>query len=289
MSSPLSLPDVTICAADTAFVEATARALRLSTQSIHFGDAILFSDVAVDGPFRCVRIPPLETVDAYSEFCLRHLANFITTRFALVIQWDGYVVNPDRWTDEFLSYDYIGAPWYSERRPSGQVGNGGFSLRSQKLLVAARAIPHRPGKNEDAEICIHFAPQLQGLGIRFAPVVLAERFSFEGRLPEKPTFGFHGRDNLWHSTSDEDLAVLLDNMDISRLKPIEVVHMIERHADAGHIATARVLYQQLLGIYSPVNLAKVLRVRRGTQAQIDVRNLESYADRFDLGRPNGSA
>ncbi|KAF4746198.1 hypothetical protein FOZ62_025133, partial [Perkinsus olseni] len=36
--------------------------------------------------------------------------------------------------DDFLEYDYIGAPW--KHRPLGlSVGNGGFSLRSRSLLM----------------------------------------------------------------------------------------------------------------------------------------------------------
>ena len=32
------------------------------------------------------------------------------TSHALMIQYDGYVLSGDRFSDNFLSYDYIGAP-----------------------------------------------------------------------------------------------------------------------------------------------------------------------------------
>ena len=34
--------------------------------------------------------------------------------FVMVIQEDGHIVNPNLWDDEFLKYDYIGAPGPTE-------------------------------------------------------------------------------------------------------------------------------------------------------------------------------
>jgi hypothetical protein len=33
------------------------------------------------------------------------------TEFAILVHEDGFIVNPECWSDEFLKYDYIGAPW----------------------------------------------------------------------------------------------------------------------------------------------------------------------------------
>jgi len=59
----------------------------------------------------------------------------------LLVQPDGFVINPDKWDNQFFEYDYIGAPWeqvpHSYLDPWGKphrVGNGGFSFRSKKLL-----------------------------------------------------------------------------------------------------------------------------------------------------------
>ena len=64
------------------------------------------------------------------------MKRYINTKFCLVTQWDGWVINSQKWNSEFLNYDYIGAIWpdYS----SNQIGNGGFSLRSKKLLRSTR-------------------------------------------------------------------------------------------------------------------------------------------------------
>jgi hypothetical protein len=51
------------------------------------------------------------------------------------------IVRPELWSNDFLEYDYIGAPWmYSDTSyitDEGEhvpVGNGGFCLRSKKFL-----------------------------------------------------------------------------------------------------------------------------------------------------------
>jgi hypothetical protein len=34
----------------------------------------------------------------------------VDTEFAILVHEDGFIVNPECWSDEFF-YDYIGAPW----------------------------------------------------------------------------------------------------------------------------------------------------------------------------------
>jgi hypothetical protein len=110
----------------------------------------------------------------------------------LIIQSDGYVLDGSAWNDEFLAYDYIGAPWlYKDHR---NVGNGGFSLRSRRLqnilaLDNDITITHP----EDEVICRLYRLHLEDkYNIKFAPEQLAHRFSFELHPPQHKTFGFHG-------------------------------------------------------------------------------------------------
>jgi hypothetical protein len=82
------------------------------------------------------------------------------------------------------------------------VGNGGFSLRSKKLHQVLKRLPGISTLYpEDHRICRTYRPQLERLGIRFAPEQLARRFSIEGishlhrpRAENTWTteFGFHG-------------------------------------------------------------------------------------------------
>ena len=91
---------------------------------------------------------------------------------------DGYVLNGDAWCDGFLQYDYIGAPWL----PSGLVGNGGFSLRSRKLLKYLAANPFGDNPHpEDNYICLRHRKSLEDAGFKFPELATALKFAFEGR------------------------------------------------------------------------------------------------------------
>ncbi|MGC1459592.1 MAG: DUF5672 family protein [Steroidobacteraceae bacterium] len=210
----LNLPDVTICAVDCAQPILAARALTLSMSGCRFGDALLLSDRSIEGAFRNVRIPAVNSRQDYSGFILKQLASYVSTPAALIIQWDGYVLDPCRWLPDFMQYDYVGAewPWHGDRMT---VGNGGFSLRSRRLLAltAGSDFPAAGEIAEDVWICrLHRATLEQHHGVRFAPVELARCFSYERGIPEAPTFGFHGMFNLWRHVPDEDLIGLLGQL-----------------------------------------------------------------------------
>lgn len=209
----LALDDITLCAIDSINRPLAARALEISTGHCTFADAVLFSHEPVEGSFRNVRIHQVSSLAAYTEFMLTELRKLFHTPFVLVTQWDGYVIDPTAWSGEFLQYDYIGAKWpyYTDGM---QVGNGGFSLRSKRLLevLAADAefsiLPQIP---EDELICRVYRSVLeQRHGIRFAPPALADRFSYELILPPYPTFGFHGMLNFWRHVPDADIGAIAD-------------------------------------------------------------------------------
>ncbi len=277
MSPPIDLADVTICAADSAFVELTARALRLSMEQARFGDAILFSDAPVPGPYRSIEIQPLNSIGAYSRFVLQRLPDFIKTPFALVVQWDGYVVNPAAWANAFRKYDYIGAAWHGKLEPgTRRVGNGGFSLRSRKLLAATKKLPPVAGYNEDALICHAFGDQLEReAGIRFAPVKIADRFSYESHVPDGRPFGFHGFRNLWRHSSDEELATGLEQLNLQRMDPTRALKFIHACWANGHSASARSLYRHFRPRHSSFAIESELRKLVGRDnAAAELRALE---------------
>ncbi|MGZ5147458.1 MAG: DUF5672 family protein, partial [Burkholderiales bacterium] len=147
-------------------------------------------------------IEVLNSRNDYSNFMLRQLPKHINTSYALIVQWDGYVVDASAWKPEFRDYDYIGARW-TWFDDGMTVGNGGFSLRSQKLLRALRdpRFSIVPGVNEDELICRDYRRTLEREhGIRFAPESVADLFSYERTSPAGPTFGFHGLFNMWRHT-----------------------------------------------------------------------------------------
>jgi hypothetical protein len=240
------LPDVTICAADSAFVDSTALALTRSMEHCEFGDAILFSHAPKEGPFRNIQIEPLKSLDAYSRFCLRIMPDFIETSFALVVQWDGFVVNPNAWARAFEKFDYIGAAWHGLFAGSQAVGNGGFSLRSRKLLKAVQRLPPSLNAPEDRFIChAHRTTLERNFGIRFATTKIADRFSYQFSVPESLPFGFHGPEHLWRHLSDDDLSKIAKKIDISKTNSGQLIRLILNCADHDHPNSALTLYQRV--------------------------------------------
>lgn len=196
------LADVTLCCVDcTPRLPWALMAMQRCLDQLSFGDAVLCTDrltlqgrVLPDG-VRWVEIPALGTIEAYSEFMVKGLAPHIRTSHVLVVQWDGFVLNPAAWTDEFLSVDYIGAPWNHLSEPF-TVGNGGFSLRSLRLLRALKDPAIVPSHPEDICICVTYRATLEAQGLRFATPALARRFAVEDDPLTTQVFGFHGACHL---------------------------------------------------------------------------------------------
>lgn len=181
----IKLPDVTLVIVDSVDRNRAMKAVDYSKRGVQFGAECLLFDLHIN------------SIERYSQFMLRELGTYIYTPFALVIQYDGYVVNPAAWEPEFLNYDYIGAPWWYDSAQN--VGNGGFSLRSKRLLTATmdhNIVPFHP---EDVAInkCRSYMEIKHG--VKFAPEDVASRFSWEGnsKFPEyRGSFGFHGKSNI---------------------------------------------------------------------------------------------
>jgi hypothetical protein len=204
-----ALPDVTLVAVDgTVNPAATAASLAAAAAQLAFARTLLLSPAGPDGAassgIEWVEIPPL-TLKGYNQFCLADLHRYIATSHCLTVQSDSRIVNAAAWDDGWLGFDYIGAPW-----PPGhtgtpyRVGNSGFCLRSKRLLQATASLPNdsyvwrgkvKPSSRDDVITCVMFREHLEGLGLRFAPVDVAARFSFESVTPESPAlsdqFGTH--------------------------------------------------------------------------------------------------
>jgi len=130
----------------------------------------------------------------------------LKTSHTLNVQWDSWICDPGMWDDEFLNYDYIGAPWWY--KDGKNVGNGGFSLVSTRL----KRYVH---KHRDKYPCIHAAdddllcrtyrPTLEQKGFTWAPEKVAHRFAFECCRPSPTSrhFGFHAMFN-WSEILDQE-------------------------------------------------------------------------------------
>lgn len=212
----LQLPTVTLCCVDTRSPRQAIHALQQCMQHASFGRVVLIGTAAAaaylpaDGSIALAPIDALKDIDAYSRFMLKELHAHVKTEHALVVQWDGFIVDPAHWRDEYLQWDYIGAPWYPGGGP-GYVGNGGFSLRSRKLLAATPHLSAPPGEPEDMTICVHqfYALHTQH-DIQVAPVDLAKEFSCEYGTYRR-SFGFHGMHNFAHIMSPSELQSWLQD------------------------------------------------------------------------------
>ena len=210
----LLLPGVTLACIDTANHALALRALSKSCEGIRFA-RVLFLTNALQGEanlpanVEIAAIAPITSRDAYSHFMLKGLLPFVHTEHVLVVQWDGYVVNPGAWDSAYLDCDYLGATWFWHK-DTMRVGNGGFSLRSRRLLLALQDPRIDLVEAEDTTICRTFRPLLEREhGIRFGSEALADKFAFEAAYPIGKPFGFHGLFNFWQVMPPAELAGLV--------------------------------------------------------------------------------
>jgi hypothetical protein len=126
--------------------------------------------------------------------------------YALAVHEDGFPINPSMWSDEFLEYDYIGAPWDPAQCggwPLGSgwgtellVGNGGFCLQSARMLKLCLQMPLTAeihSTASDVYVCRLQRKWFEEAGAKFAPPEVALRFATEQTNQDSNSFGFHGR------------------------------------------------------------------------------------------------
>ncbi len=209
----LELPDVTLCCIDARNHALAMRALARSRDGVRFARSLLLTDALPTGVVSpegidVVPVGAIHSREAYSEFVLKSLLPHVATAHVLLIQWDGYVINPAAWDPAFLACDYIGAKWFWHE-DGMRVGNGGFSLRSRRLLEALQDPRIVLADAEDTTIGRTFRPLLEREhGIRFADEALADRFSFEAAYPIGRPFGFHGLFNFCRTVAPDEIAAL---------------------------------------------------------------------------------
>jgi len=258
----LPLAQVTLCAVDTRTPALAALSLQRSMAAIDFGRVVLFTDhwtppQPLPG-VELLQIPILRSGADYSQFVLRVLPGHVHTSHVLITQWDGFVLDAGAWSDDFLDYDYLGAVWPDA--PAGQeVGNGGFSLRSRRLLAAGLDPRITQVHPEDQVLCRDHRILLEREhGVRFAPPAMARHFAFENEPPRGAVFGFHGPVNLPRVLDERSLLGVVDQLpdeffrsrDARRLARSLLMHrmpaaaqrLLQRRRAAGrHDANTRVL------------------------------------------------
>lgn len=199
----MKLRDTTLICVDCVNVEKAVKVLDRCEALCEFSDVKLLTHLQTDYPHR-VQIEHLPSLVHYSIFCLKELYKYVHTKYMLIVQKDGWILNPDAWDDKWYEYDYIG-PLFNQY---DTMGVGGFSFRSKAIMEAANTMypdwnrdktdyfQSLVGCWEDGALAITKRHELQRKGFKFATLQDGARFA-QGGNPnnqywvEKP-FGFHG-------------------------------------------------------------------------------------------------
>ncbi len=278
------LPDVTLCCIDTLHHEAARHAIRRSRAACDFGAVVFLTDqdIRQDG-VEIVHIETIERVEDYSRIVMRDLVPHIRTSHVLIVQWDGYVVDGGMWDPGFLAFDYIGAVW-PFHDDNHRVGNGGFSLRSRRLMEALRSPDFPPRHPEDNAICRIYRPALEARGFQFADEATAERFSVEVGQQMGPTFGFHGVFNLWRFVSAADLPTFLERVDPKAFVSTPSFTLLANYVVARRWQEAGVLLRRMA-----IHLNRAAQVQGlASVLQCDLAPAERLIDRIDGAGGNAS-
>jgi len=182
------------------------KSLTYMVKYFNFHEIIFISceDPQIEG-VRFVHTEPLSYFD-YNKWCLHSLSDYVNTDFGLLFQDDGYPLNPEMWRDEFMEYDYVGAPLPLDTNilfnADERIGGGGFTLRSKKLMEFTKTIPYPDQygmhNNEDTIIVIERREELIKNGMKICPHNIARHFVIQNAIDSEHTllntFGYHGRD-----------------------------------------------------------------------------------------------
>lgn len=243
----LNISEITLLCVETRNPELAHWAIDRCLNGVIFGKVVLITNldrvISKRPDVEYVQAPPIATTKDYSGLLLTGIDSYVQGTHVLIIQWDSFITHPNLWRNEFLNYDYIGPVW--PHHPETPVGNGGFSLRSVKLLQAIK----RPGfiqrHPEDYCICADNKDFLeQECGIRFAPAQLAEQFAVE-RSEWHDAFGFHGFFNFGRVLSDQELGNFLDILPTSYLTGVDSYDLISDLVSNGRLELAQEIFSRV--------------------------------------------
>lgn len=227
------LSNVTLVTIETMYHDLANRALQECIDRLPFGQVLTLSDKELIKGATNIKIAPLPSLKDYCDILLKGLWPYVETDYILFVQWDAMVYNANGWDDDFLNYDYIGAPW-PWKEDMHSVGNGGFSLRSRKLLHALR--DHRiyldknaeHGVAEDNYIGIQHKQMLMDeYGIKYPSRKKAQRFAYElGEYPVEGSMGFHGFWNVVNFMNNDVVEYFVRNRPHTIFNEIHRAHHI---------------------------------------------------------------
>jgi hypothetical protein len=208
------LKDVTLIAYSSNDVEENIVALQKCMEYFYFGAVKIISHKRPENLPEGIKYEQgkeIKDINDFNEYMFLNFYKHVNTSHCLYIQHHAYILNPELWDDNWLKYDYCGAVWphvhdayIANNGERVRVGNGGFSIRSSYLMT----LPQKMGwylreeqgwKNEDGQIAVYWRKEMLENGVKYAPVEVAAKFSYENPVPENnygnmKTFGYHRND-----------------------------------------------------------------------------------------------
>jgi hypothetical protein len=235
----LNLSNITLLCVETREPELANWAIDRCLNGTQFSKVVLITNLdrvnVKRADIEYVQAPPIKTTKDYSELLLTGISQYVNGTHVLVIQWDSFIVHPHLWSDDFLRYDYIGPVW--PHHPESPVGNGGFSLRSKKLLNAIQQPGFVKKHPEDYCICADNKAFLEQYDVHIAPVSIAEQFAVE-RTSWHQAFGFHGFFNFGRVLSDAELKAFINILPENYLSGLDSYDLIKSLREQGRSTLA---------------------------------------------------
>ncbi len=201
----LQLKDTTLICVDCRELIRAVPVIQRCEELVDFGSVKLLTSLETDY-INKVEIPHISSHVMYSIFMLKEIHKYVDTKYMLVVQADGFILNPKTWDNEWKQYDYIG-PLFNQW---DIVGNGGFSFRSKALMEymstllpvwditkeGADSLQSNMSCYEDGAISLNYAELIKVNGFKVAPPEIGGKFAAGGNKTEEffndYPFGFHG-------------------------------------------------------------------------------------------------
>lgn len=190
--SKLQLSNICLVVVDCYNYGAAVASIKKSMDKCDFGSVKFLTDIPlnVEG-VEVIQIDPIRSKEEYSDFIIKKLSKYIDKDYVLIQQHDSWVLDTEAWDDDFLSYDVLGAAWlYIDGR---NCGNGGFSLRTKRLMDILSSDDFIQITHPEDEIIGRLYRKYleENYKIKFPTDEVCDRFSFELRKPASPSLGFH--------------------------------------------------------------------------------------------------
>jgi hypothetical protein len=209
-SSKIDLSNIGLLIIDCVNTDRALKTLNHCADLCSFRDILFLTDKDVETPnhVQLIKIPKIDSHISLDNFIAKDLHTFLSSfkvSHFLMVQYDGFIINPNAWSEDFLNYDFIGAPSITIGSPPLEHGdvpffNSGFCLFTLKFLQEISKIA------QEKEISLYpldgcisgvncidnfnLREHLTALGLRYPKGEVACKFSIEYGL-YKNSFGYH--------------------------------------------------------------------------------------------------